>query len=121
LSTAAKFYTVDTVEYPANDENSVTLGNLTLDSPQPSTGGGTYSANLTAAFTTAATGIGYMYIPTDISGGTGSPNATPTITLANTSANSTLVIVTLSVSRTDGLSGKVDYNREPIGFIVRYQ
>ncbi len=119
LSTAAKFYTVDTVAYP--DENSVTLGNLTLNSPQPSTGANTYSANLTATFTSANTGVGYMYIPTNLTGGTGSPNATPTITLANTSANSTLVIVTLGVQRTDALSSKVDYNREPIGFIVRYQ
>ena len=78
LSTSAKFYTVDTVAYP--DENTVTLGNLTLNSPQPSTGVGTYSANLTAAFTSASTGVGYIYIPTDISGGTGSPNPTPTIT-----------------------------------------
>jgi hypothetical protein len=62
-----------------------------------------------------------MYIPSEITGGFGTPNPTPTITLANSSANSTLVIVTLSVSRTDGLSGKIDYNREPIGFIVRYQ
>ena len=119
LSTAAKFYTVDTVAYP--DENSVTLGNLTLNSPQPSTGGGTYSANLTAAFTTANTGVGYMYIPTNLSGGTGSPNPTPTLSLANSSANSVLVILTLGVQRTDALSTKVDYNREPIGFIVRYQ
>lgn len=119
VSTAAKFYTVDTVAYP--DENTVTLGNLTLNSPQPSTGVGTYSANLTAAFTSASTGVGYIYIPTDISGGTGSPNPTPTITLANSSANSTLVIVTLGVSRTDVVSTKVDYNREPIGFIIRYQ
>ena len=119
LSTAAKFYTVDTVAYP--DENSVTLGNLTLTSPQPSTGGGTYSANLTAAFTTAASGVGYMYIPTNISGGTGSPNPTPTLSLANSSANSTLVIVTLGVQRTDVLSSLVDFNREPIGFIVRFQ
>ena len=119
LSTAAKFYTVDTVAYP--DNNTVTLGNLTLNSPQPSTGSGTYSANLTAAFTTASSGIGYMYIPSDISGGTGTPNATPTITLANSSANSTLVIVTLGVQRTDTLSTKVDFNREPIGFIIRYQ
>ena len=119
LSTAAKFYTVDTVSYP--DENTVTLGNLTLDTTQPSTGAGTYSANLTAAFTSASTGVGYMYIPSNLSGGTGSPNATPTLTLANTTANSVLVIVTLSVSRTDALSGLVDYNREPIGFIVRYQ
>ena len=119
LSTAAKFYTVDTVAYP--DENSVTLGNLTLTSPQPSTGGGTYSANLTAAFTTAASGVGYMYIPTNISGGTGSPNPTPTLSLANSSANSTLVIVTLGVQRTDAVSSLVDFNREPIGFIVRFQ
>jgi len=121
LSTAAKFYSVDTVEYPVNDENTVTLGNLTLNSPQPSTGGGTYTANLTAAFTSASTGVGYIYIPTNLTGGTGSPNATPTLSLANSSANSTLVIVTLGVQRTDALSTKVDYNREPIGFIVRYQ
>ena len=119
LSTTAKFYTVDTVSYP--DPNTVTLGNLTLNSPQPSTGSGTYSANLTAVFTTAASGLGYLYIPSNLTGGTGSPNATPTITLANSSANSTLVIVTLGVSRTDALSTKVDFNREPIGFIVRYQ
>ena len=119
LSTAAKFYTVDTVAYP--DENTVTLGNLTLTSPQPSTGGNTYSANLTAAFTTAATGVGYMYIPTNLTGGTGSPNPTPTLSLANSSANSTLVIVTLGVQRTDPLSSLVDFNREPIGFIVRFQ
>jgi hypothetical protein len=119
LSTAAKFYTVDTVAYP--DENTVTIGNLTLDSPQPTTGANTYTANLTAAFTTANTGVGYMYIPTNLSGGTGSPNPTPTLTLANTTANSVLVIVTLGVQRTDALSSLVDYNREPIGFIVRFQ
>ena len=121
LSTTAKFYTVDNVSYPANDNNTVTLGNLTLDTPQPSTGSGTYSANLTAAFTSANTGVGYMYIPSNLTGGTGTPNATPIITLANSGANSTLVIVTLGVQRTDPLSTKVDFNREPIGFIVRYQ
>ena len=121
LSTTAKFYSVDNVSYPANNNNTVTLGNLTLNSPQPSTGSGTYSANLTAVFTTAASGLGYLYIPSNLTGGTGSPNATPTITLANSGANSTLVIVTLGVSRTDALSTKVDFNREPIGFIVRYQ
>jgi hypothetical protein len=116
LGTAAKFYTVDTVTYP--DENTVTLGNLTLDSPQPTASG---YANLTAAFTSASTGIGYMYIPTEITGGFGTPNPTPTLSLENTTANSVLVIVTLSVQRTDTLSSKIDYNREPIGFIVRYQ
>jgi hypothetical protein len=119
LSTAAKFYNVDNITYTAADE--ILVGNLTLDAPQPSTGGGTYSANLTAAFTTAASGIGYIYIPANLTGGTGSPNATPVITLENSAANSTLVVVTLGVSRTDALSSLVDFNREPIGMIVRFQ
>ena len=119
LDTAAKFYTVDNITYTSADE--INVGNLTLNSPQPSTGVGTYSANLTAVFTTAASGIGYIYIPANLSGGTGSPNPTPVITLANNAANSTLVVVTLGVSRTDALSGKIDYNREPIGMIVRFQ
>jgi hypothetical protein len=119
LSTSAKFYSVDTVTYPTLD--TVDLGNLTLSLPQPSTGPGTYSANLTATFTTPASGIGYLYIPADLTGNTGSPNATPTINLANSGANSTLVIVTMGVSRTDALSTKVDFNKEPIGIIVRYQ
>ena len=118
LSTSAKFYSVDTVTYTTD---TVDLGNLTLLSPQPSTGGNSYAANLTAAFTTAASGLGYLYIPADLTGGTGSPNPTPTISLANNSANSTLVVITLGVSRTDGTSGLVDYNKEPIGVIVRYQ
>lgn len=119
LSTSAKFYNVDTVIYPSPD--TVDLGNISLLSPQPSTGAGTYSANLTAAFTTPASGIGYLYIPADLTGGTGSPNATPTVNLANSGANSTLVIVTMGVSRTDPLSTKTDFNKEPIGIIVRYQ
>jgi len=119
LAIAAKFYTADTVTYTSDTD--VTLGNLSLLSPQPSTGGGTYSANLTAAFTTPATGIGYIYIPATLTGGTGSPNPTPTISLANSSANSTLVILTLTITRTDPLSSLVDTSREPIGVIVRYQ
>jgi len=119
LTTGAKFYNVDTVTYPSPD--TVELGNLAILSPQPSTGAGTYSANLTAAFTTAASGIGYIYIPANLTGGTGSPNPTPTINLANTGANSALVIITLGVSRTDALSSLTDFNKEPIGIIVRYQ
>jgi len=120
LGTSAKFYTAN-IDYSTLVTDVVTVGNLTLNSPQPSTGAGTYSANLTAVFTTAASGIGYIYIPADLTGGTGSPNATPIIALANSGANSTLVIVTMSVTRTDVLSGLVDVNREPIGMIVRYQ
>lgn len=119
LSTNAKFYNVDTVTYPNEDE--VILGNLTLLSPQPSTGVGTYSANLTSAFTTAVSGLGYIYIPADLTGGTGTPNPTPTVTLANSGANTTLVVVTLNVTRTDPLSSKTDTNKEPFGIIVRYQ
>jgi hypothetical protein len=119
LATSAKFYTVSEITYVNVD--TIDLGNLTLASPQPSTGAGTYSANLTATFTTASSGIGYLYIPADLTGGTGTPNPTPTVALANDTANSTLVVITMAVSRTDGLSGKTDVNKEPIGVIVRYQ
>jgi len=120
LSTSAKFYTADPVNY--NIPGDVVLGNLTLDTPQPSTGSGTYSANLTAAFTSASAGQGYLYIPSNLTGNTGSPNPTPVVQLnSGGSANTTLVIVTLGVQRTDGLSNLVDYNKEPLGFIVRYQ
>jgi hypothetical protein len=119
LGTTAKFYVADTVTY-TNDTN-ITIGNLTLNVPQPSTGVGTYSANLTAAFTTAASGIGYLYIPADLTGGTGTTNLTPVISLANSSANTTIVVVTMSVTRTDALSSKVSISKEPIGMIVRYQ
>jgi hypothetical protein len=51
LGTSAKYYVADTVAYNITD-TQITIGNLTLTSPQPSTGAGTYSANLTATFTT---------------------------------------------------------------------
>ena len=120
LGTSAKFYVADTIAY-STVIPEITIGNLTLDTPQPSIGGGTYAANLTAVFTTAASGIGYLYIPADLTGGTGSPNPTPTISLANSSANTNIVVVTMSVTRTDALSIRVDISREPIGIIVRYQ
>lgn len=122
LDTTAKFYTADTIAYNINNvATDINIGNLTLNSPQPSTGAGTYSANLTATFTTASSGLGYLYIPANLTGGTGSPNPTPTISLANSSANTNIVVVTLSVTRTDTLSSKSDISKEPIGIIVRYQ
>ena len=122
LATTAKFYVASTVTYgTGTTSDTIVLGNLTLDTPQPSTGVGTYSANLTAAFTSVATGEGYIYLPANLTGGTGTPNATPVISLANDSANSTLIIVSLAVTRTDTVSSKVDVNREPIGLLVRYQ
>jgi hypothetical protein len=120
LGTTAKFYVADTVTYDASD-TEINIGNLSLTSPQPSTGVGTYSANLTAAFTTAASGIGYLYIPADLTGGTGTGNLTPVISLANSAANTNIVVVTMSVTRTDALSSKVSISKEPIGMIVRYQ
>jgi hypothetical protein len=119
LAIGAKYYIADTVTYASN--TSITLGNLTLSNPQPSTGVGSYAANLTATFTNASTGVGYIYVPSDITGGTGTPNPTPVVTLANSGANTNLVILTLSVSRTDPLSSRTDINREPIGLLVRYQ
>lgn len=122
LDTTAKFWSADTVNYSANGA-TVVLGNLTLNDPQPSTGAGTYTDNLTATFTSASTGVGYIYIPSNLTGGTGSPNPTPIIppAAASTANPSTLVVVTMGVTRTDAVSGKTDYNKEPIGFIIRYQ
>jgi hypothetical protein len=119
LGTTAKFYVADTIDYTS--DTAINIGNLTLDNPQPSTGANTYSANLTAVFTTAASGLGYLYIPANLTGGTGSPNPTPTISLANSAANTNIVAVTMSVTRTDALSSKVNVSKEPIGIIVRYQ
>jgi hypothetical protein len=117
LGIGAKYYIADTATYnPTNTE--VNLGNLTLTSPQPTANA--YST-LTAAFTTASSGIGYIYVPATITGGTGSPNPTPIITLANTTDNTHLVVLTMSVTRTDPLSSQQDISREPIGLIVRYQ
>lgn len=117
LATTAKYYTADTMTYNVNDVE-VDVGNLTLNSPQPTASA--YSA-LNAAFTTAASGIGYLYIPATLTGGTGSPNPTPTITLANSGANTNIVVVTMTVTRTDALSGLANVSKEPIGMIVRYQ
>ena len=121
LGTSAKFYVADNITYSTVDTSTINIGNLTLNDPQPSTGAGTYSANLTAAFTTAASGLGYLYIPANLTGGTGSPVPTPTLTLANSAANTNIVVVTMSVTRTDALSSKVSISKEPIGMIVRYQ
>jgi uncharacterized protein YjbI with pentapeptide repeats len=111
LGTTAKFYVADTVTY--TDDTNIDIGNLTLS-------GNTYTGgNLTAAFTTPASGIGYLYIPADLTGATGGG---PVITLANSGANTNIAVVTLTVTRTNALSTpKQDISREPIGMIVRYQ
>jgi len=118
LSTTAKFYVASDITYSTVNPTEVVIGNLTLDSPQPTANA--YSA-LTSVFTTASAGIGYLYVPATITGGTGSPNPTPIISLANSSANTNIVVVTMTVTRTDILSGLTNVSKEPIGMIVRYQ
>lgn len=107
FTTSCKWYTAN-ITYPSSNSSSqtITLANLTLVDPQPSQPSG-----LAAAITTAATGLGYLFIPTTINGGQ---------TLGVDDTTSLLAIVTMSVSRTDTLSGLTDINKEPIGLIVRY-
>ena len=113
LGTGVKYYVADNITYDGVIPTEIVVGNLTLS-------GNTYTGgNLTAAFTTPATGIGYLYIPADLTGAVGGG---PVITLANSSANTNIAVVTLTVTRTDALSTpKQNISREPIGMIVRYQ
>ena len=113
LGTGVKYYVADNVTYDATVSTEIVVGNLSLS-------GNTYTGgNLTAVFTTPATGTGYLYIPADLTGAVGGG---PTITLANSGANTNIAIVTLTVTRTDALSTpKQNISREPIGMIVRYQ
>lgn len=116
LSAAAKFYTVDNITYGLGGQtDQVDLGNINLNNTQPNSNAYT----LVTAFTNANAGTGYLYVGNNITGtaNTGIPN----VALANSAANSTLVIVTLTVSRTSNVSGQSDINREPLGFVVRYQ
>jgi hypothetical protein len=117
LSTNAKYYTVDNVLYSSTTD-VVQLGNITLLDPQPSPSNYT----IVEGWSNAQAGQAYLYIGSDITGnGTGN-TATPTIDLANSAANSTLVIVTLTVTRESEANAALDnINREPLGFIVRYQ
>lgn len=111
LATNAKWYNCDVV-YTAGDivnptTEAIVINNLTLLSPQPA-----QPANLQASFTTAASGLGYIYIPDDIDGGE---------VLSVNDTTSLLSIVTFTVTREDALSGLDDISREPIGLIIRYQ
>lgn len=116
LSAAAKFYTVDNIEYPINNPDQVVLGNINLNATQPNANAYT----IVTAFTNANAGTGYLYLGNNI---TGTANlGIPNVALANSAANSTLVIVTLNVSRTSNSNVSLtDINREPLGFVVRYQ
>jgi hypothetical protein len=111
LDTTAKWYKCG-VSYPAGNAivEEIILSNITVVAPQP-----TVPPALTSAFVTPATGIGYIYLPTTLSGTTAetTPDLTDTTTL--------LCIVSMSVTRVDTTSGFNDTNREPIGILIRYQ
>ena len=116
LSATAVYYTVEDVSYELDefDQGEVILGNLNLNNPQPNTGDYT----LVTEFANAEAGTAYLYIGDDITGN----GTTPTIDLANSAANTTLVIVTLEIEKESGANAALtDVSREPLGFIVRYQ
>lgn len=115
LSADAKFYTVANVVY-STETDIVQIGNLTLNNTQPNANAYT----LVTGFTNAAAGTAYLYVGNNI---TGTANVgIPNIALANDTANSTLVIVTLTVNReSEANASLTNINREPLGFIVRYQ
>ena len=115
INATAKFYTVDNVTYSTITQDEVVLGNINLNVTQPNANAYT----LQTAFTNAAVGTAYLYIGNNI---TNSGNSTPNVNLANSAANSTLVIVTLEVTKESSANASLDdINREPLGFIVRYQ
>ena len=113
ITASAKYYEVDIVVY--NDAlGEINLGNITLQSPQ-----GTAPA-ITVTTIDGAGGIASMFIPTDLTGGTG---GTPVVQLTNGKGDpSVLVIVTVDLLRADtAVITNNNLSREPIGFIVRYQ
>jgi hypothetical protein len=111
LAVNAKYYSC-TTSYPNNSSVEIDIQDLVELNPQPS-----QPAGLAVAKTGGGTtGLGYIFVPTVLTGG---PLPNPILTVADTST--TLVIVTMSVSRTDAVSGLIDVSREPIGIVVRYQ
>ena len=122
LEVEAGFYSVDTVTYN-DDLGQINLGDITLSpDPQPTSGPGTYDDDLVVSIVSGPAGTAYLYVPDTLTGGTGSPVATPEVPLVSGKADPTiLVIVTIIIERADAVSGLTNKTREPLGFIVRYQ
>ena len=113
ISATANYYTLTDVTYSSN--TAVVLGNLT-QLPSPNANAYTLVTN----WSNAQVGQAYLYIGNNITN-TGNTNI-PQITLANNTANSTLFLVTLKISKQSSSNASLaNINREPIGFIVRYQ
>ena len=113
INATANFYQVSDVTYTS--ATNVNLGNLT-QLPSPNANAYTIQAN----WTNAAGGLAYLYIGNNITN-TGNVNI-PQVTLANSAANSVLCLITLKISKQSSSNASLaDINREPIGFIVRYQ
>jgi hypothetical protein len=113
LNVSANFYTVNNISYLSS--NSVDVGNLT-QLPSPAANAYTLVTN----WTNAQTGSAYLYVGNNITN-TGNTNI-PQVTLANSAANSIMVIVTLQIAKQSASNASLaDINREPLGFIVRYQ
>ena len=112
ISASAKYYTVDTVTYNSTN-TEVILGNLV------ETANNATNYTLVTAWSNSANGTAYLYVGDDI---TNSGNNTPNVTLANNTANSLLFVVSLKIEKeSTSNSALTDVNREPLGFIVRYQ
>ena len=113
ITATANYYNVTDVTYSSN--TAVILGNLT-QLPSPNANAYTLQTN----WSNAQLGQAYLYIGNNITN-TGNVNI-PQVTLANNTANSTLFLVTLKISkRSTANASLADINREPIGFIVRYK
>ena len=122
----AKFYQVDDVTYgtvAGGNPDEIVLGNIIL-APDPQPTVSNYKPPLTAAFVSPSTsGIGYLYVPSELADGSGSGTLTPVPPLSDGKATpySVLVILTLELTRPNATSGQNDFQRIPLGFIVRYQ
>ena len=114
ISNTANFYTVSDVTY--SSDTQVVLGNLTAISPQPAVG----NYNISANWINRNAGTAYLYVGNNITNNPG--NGVPNVSLANSAANSVLCLVTMTIAKQSSANSSLaDINREPIGFIVRYQ
>ena len=114
LTTDVKYYSVDTVTYD-DDLGQINLGNIVEDSPQ-----GTAPSGLAVTVVSAVGGTAALYVPDNL---TDSASNRPTVQLVNGKADpTTLAIISVNISRADTtVPANINYSREPLGFIVRYQ